>query len=111
MKRARERALWKKKDNYGRETPDVGDTGVTKTISSSSARAAKTKNAQKITIDKYTADKDLKVLNRSVFVFVNEANGIAPYKTENRSATERIYFRQRSCEIHAWDSLAPGEGM
>ena len=55
---------------------------------------------------------DMKLVNQSIFVYVrnfDETN--PPYRIENRAMNHIIYFRQRGCDAHAWNSLSPGESV
>ena len=64
---------------------------------------------QKLKASEYLLQVSMKVINQSLFVFVREKKGGAPYRIENRSLKHFIYFRQRSCNAHPWISLAPGD--
>lgn len=59
----------------------------------------------------YQIHVNLKLLNQSLFIFINESNGAFPYRVENRSLNHYIYFRQRACDSHRWHSLAPCKSM
>jgi len=53
----------------------------------------------------------LKHLNQSIFIFVHKVNATAPYRIENRSLGYIIYFRQKDCDHHQWNSLSSGESL
>jgi hypothetical protein len=53
----------------------------------------------------------MKHLNQSIFVFVHGMNFNSPYRIENRSLDHVIYFRQRGCNHHQWNSLPSGDSV
>jgi len=110
MKKVRDRALRRETNRNGRrknsaENQVSNSNNPALKLSSEvvSSQSKKTRN------DEFNIQVSMKLLNQSVFVFVNERKDNAPYRVENRSLKHFIYFRQRTCENHPWNSLAPGE--
>jgi hypothetical protein len=53
---------------------------------------------------------DMRFLHNSVFVEVQQQDtGNPPFRVENRAVNHVIFYRQRGCNGHAWNSLKPGE--
>merc|ERR1712226_1414762 len=53
----------------------------------------------------------MRLIHQSIFVFVHPFNDNPPYRIENRSINHVVYFRQRGCQNHPWNSLSPGETL
>lgn len=110
MKKLRDRALLHKKGRRRKKHPIAGDNGdktacenIKKYIPSEEKSYREKDSKQK----EYQIHVNLKLLNQSLFVFVNDSNGTSPYRVENRSLNHYIYFRQRACDSHRWHALAP----
>ena len=118
MKKVRDRALRRRKngvvnkktnenDNLTKSDNDTDTAKIPqKSVSESSDIHSQNKRADNMQIE-----VSMKIINQSAFVVVNEANGVAPYRIENRSMKKYIHFRQRACENHPWNALAPGESV
>ena len=118
MKRVRDRALRRRKDGVsGRKRHDNDDenTKMSNKDVDSERLSQKIAPGDAHSQNKFGKDVQLevstKLINLSVFVFVNEARGVTPYRIENRSMKKFIHFRQRACENHPWNALAPGESF
>ena len=51
---------------------------------------------------------DLRAVQHSFFLVVREQNSV-PYQIHNRTISSTIYYRQKSCDGHPWQSLKPGQ--
>jgi C2 domain/SHR-binding domain of vacuolar-sorting associated protein 13 len=53
---------------------------------------------------------EMKPLHHSMFVVLRQQDSDnPPFRIENRSMNHTIFFRQRGCEGHPWNSLKPGQ--
>jgi len=56
-------------------------------------------------------EAELKTLSQSdlgMFLLLRD-NPVVPYQIQNRSVHSTIYYRQRGCSHHSWQSLRPGQ--
>jgi hypothetical protein len=51
---------------------------------------------------------DLRAVQHSYFLVLQEQKSV-PYQIHNRSMGRTIYYRQRGCDAHPWQSLKPGQ--
>lgn len=90
-------------------------SGVSKEISAHRNPAGKSALQDESSIIKHDEGPKIQVtlkhLNQSIFVFVHDVHSYSPYRIENRSLDYVIYFRQRGCEHHQWNSLSSGDSM
>ena len=112
MDKIRDRALRRKK--YASKSLRKSRALSNRHLSDSPIRSSNSNDLedhedQKLIASEYLLQVNMKVINQSLFVFVREKKGGAPYRIENRSLKHFIYFRQRSCNAHPWISLAPGD--
>ena len=115
-RRTRSRALKK------RHFSSIGKNGTSSSSKTSSSKMKEsslvnlgTDETTKVDDEKNketTIHIDMKLVNQSIFVYVRNFDEInPPYRIENRAMNHIIYFRQRGCEAHAWNSLSPGESV
>jgi hypothetical protein len=77
-----------------------------------SSPAPKSPSAQlgnSATFKEAALDVSMSIVKQSIFIHVRPFDfKNPPYFVENRSSNRTIYFRQRNCDGHSWNSLPPG---
>ena len=51
---------------------------------------------------------ELKALQHSLFLVLQEEKSV-PYQIQNRTSNHTMYYRQKGCDGHPWQSLKPGQ--
>ena len=78
----------------------------------SRTRDSKSKHEDQIHLsDDHKFQVSLKYLYQSIFVFLHDVDLNSPYHVENQSPNHIIYFRQKGCEHHQWNSLGSGDSV
>lgn len=111
MKKLRDRALLHRKGRRKKKNLALNSDDTTVENMKNQRPDEKDCRERDTKAKEYQIHVNLKLLNQSLFVFVNESNGTSPYRVENRSLNHFIYFRQRACDSHRWHALAPCKSM
>jgi hypothetical protein len=113
MKEIREQAIERKNISNSLTMKQISNKGIVERNADDHRGPAFMKQLDSVAqkdVDDYI-NASVKLLNQTMFIFVHDKKSSPVYRVDNRSIAYMIYFRQRGCEAHPWNSLAPGDSI